>query len=356
MTSNVYPFGKGISYGGERIIGYLSEGLADLGHEVHLFARQGTIPPSNVKAFVPVEQMRPDRDVYYDSVHDYLLTTGVKPDVYNCAYFGEAWNKQVLDIAPVYVETVWNRWAHLPWQYKETGFNIVSYSKVLQSHFRQVGVETTMIHYGLPKDLYTFSDEFDNYVVWIGKIEGGKAPSLAIKIALAAGMKIVIMGPPYNTGTFWQEVAPYIDNKNVFWVRGVDDDMKGKIMSRAKCFISSNRDGWVEHAGIVNIESLACGTPILAFNRTTDPSAIWTDQIIRDSVEGFFLNYETSEDETFIIEKGVSLLNRIGSIDRKACRKRFEDMFTNTLAARRYTYLYAYIQTHGNVQSIEFPF
>lgn len=356
QTSNVYPFGGQQAYGGERIIGYLSEALAEMGHEVHLFAREGTVPPSNVKSFTPVPEIRNDCDVYLDAAKQFEAEHRINPDVYNCAYFGEGWKQEALTFAPIYAEIVWNRWAHVPWQLKSLGTNIVSYSKVLQNHFKGVGVDTTMIYYGLPKDLYKFSNEHDNYCVWIGKIEGGKAPSLAIKVALAAGLKIVIMGPPYNTGCFWSEVAPYIDNKNVFWVRGVDDETKGRIFQRAKCFISSNRDGWTEHAGIVNLESLACGTPILAFNRNADPSAIWVDKIIREGEDGFFLNYETSEDEAFIIEKGVELLNKINTINRRNCRDQFERRFTNTLAAKRFTYFYEHIAQYGNVLSLEIPF
>jgi len=356
FTNNVFPVGPGIAYGGERVCYYLAEALAHLRHEIYFFSREGSSPPSNVKDYISVPEMCNERDVYLDAAKEYQDKNKIDFDWYQCNYFGEGWKEEALTFAPHYSELTWNRWCHVAWQLKQTPYNVISYSKVLQSHFREVGVETTMIHYGLPKDLYKFSDKHDGYAVFIGKIEGGKAPSLAIKVALAAGLKIVIMGPPYNTGTFWQEVAPYIDNVNVFWVRGVDDEMKGKIMRQAKVFISSNRDGWTEHAGIVNLESLACGTPILAFNRISRPSAIWTDEIIHDGIEGFFLNYETSEDEAYIIEEGVSLLNRVINIDRGACREQFEKHFTNTLAAQRYTFLYEHILKHGNVASLEIPF
>lgn len=356
FTSNVHPFGPGMSYGGERIIGYLAEELARLGHEIHLFAREGTIPPIGIKSFTPVLEMNNETDVYFDAVTEFKRENNIEFDWYQCNYFGESWKREALSICPHYAELVWNRWCHVAWQLKETPVNVVSYSRVLQQHFRFVGVETTMIHYGLPIDLYEFSNEHDGYAVWIGKIEGGKAPSLAIKLALAAGLKIVIMGPPYNTGCFWEEVAPYIDNKNVFWVRGVDDEMKGKIMRRAKVFISSNKNGWTEHAGIVNIESLACGTPILAFNRTLDPSAISVDKMIIDGEHGFFLNYEDSNDVEEILDKGVPLLNKIVNIDRKMCREQFEKRFTSNLMAKRWEYFYDYICEHGNVMSIEIPF
>ena len=356
FTGNVFPWGPGHAYGGERILGYLSEALIKLGHELYIFATEGTIPAKGAKDFVPVQPMRNDTDVYFDVVKEYIKRTGVHFDIYHTNYFGEGWNPETLTIADHPVELVWNRWCHMAWQLKQTPYNVVSYSKVLQQDFFDVGVKTTMIHYGLPKDLYQFSPDHDGYAVWIGKIEGGKRPDLAIKLALAAGLKIVIMGPPYNTTHFWQMVAPYIDGVNIFWVRGVDDEMKGKIMRRAKVFISSNDPSWTEHFGLVNIEALACGTPIIAFNRTNRPSAIMTDKIITDEKHGFYLNYESSDDDEAIIEKGIPLLNRVVGIERKACREQFEARFTSSLMAQRFSYLYDYISEHGNVKSLEIPF
>jgi glycosyltransferase involved in cell wall biosynthesis len=355
FTGNVFPFGRRSYYGGERILGYLAEELANLGHEIYLFAPRGSVPPHGVKDFIEVDWMKDKEDVYLDAVKAYSRRRGIYFDWYQCNYFG-AWDEEALTVAPYYSELVWNRWCHAGFQLKKDPFNVVSYSRLLQNLFLNIGMKTTMIHYGIPGDLYEFSNEHDNYAIWIGKIEGGKAPSLAIKLALAAGMKIIIMGPPYNTGCFWQEVAPFIDNKKVFWVRGVDDDMKGRIMRRAKVFISSNRNGWSEHAGIVNMESLACGTPILAFNRISDPSAIWTDNFIVDGEHGFFLHYTDSNNEEEVLEKGVPLLSKIDSIDRRACRKQFETKFTSELMAKRWDYFYNYIIINGNVDTIEIPF
>jgi len=217
-----------------------------------------------------------------------------------------------------------------------------------------MGMPTSMIYYGLPKELYQFSPDHDDYAVWIGKIEDGKAPKLAIELAKAAGLKIVIMGPPYNTNCFWNQVEPYIDNENVFWVRGVDDVMKQEIMSRAKVFISSNGNTWKEHFGIVNAESLAMGTPIIAFNRINQDCAIKVDQIIEDGKHGFFLDYHDSNDVDEIIEKGVPLLKRIDEINRQDCRDQFEDRFTVEIMADRYSRFYEKIKDGSRFESVEF--
>jgi glycosyltransferase involved in cell wall biosynthesis len=211
---------------------------------------------------------------------------------------------------------------------------------VLQEDFLDINVETTMIHYGLPKDLYSFQPEHDGYAVWIGKMEGGKAPKLAIELALAAGIKIVLMGPPYNTGCFWEQVAPYLDNPNVFWVRGVDDAQKYKIMSRAKVFIYSNDNTWKEHFGIVLAEALAMGVPVVGFNRINQDCAIVVDGIIHHGRHGYILHYKDSNDTKEILDKGVPYVQSIDRIDRKECREHFEKRFTAELMAKRYEWFY----------------
>jgi len=92
--------------------------------------------------------------------------------------------------------------------------------------------------------------------------------------------------------------------------------------------------------GIVNLESLAMGTPILAFNRINQDCAIVTDKIIEDGKHGFILNYYNSNNLSEILSVGVPLINRIHEIDPVDCREQFEKRFTADLMARRYELIY----------------
>lgn len=353
FTGNVFPFSREMFYGGERMLLYLAEGLSSLGHDIYVFAQRGTHVPS-AKDHIIVPPLENDRDVHYEAVKAYIEKTGVEFGIFQCNYFGNGWDPEVQERFN-YCEFPWCAWAHAPFQLKQKGFNIVSCSKVLQADFKASGVDTTVINYGIPEELYRFQPLPENYAVWIGKIEGGKAPRLAIELAKAVGLKIVIMGPPYNTGCFWEQVAPYLDNETVFWVRGVDDNQKYKIMSRAKVFISSNENSWKEHFGIVNIEALAMGVPILGFNRIGQDSAIVTDEIIHHGVHGFILNYHDSNNLQEILDKGAPLLQNIDQIDRKACREHFEKNFTSKLMALRYEWFYQQIVSGKKFDTAEVP-
>jgi glycosyltransferase involved in cell wall biosynthesis len=356
FTGNVFPFGEGIAYGGERILYYLIQELTKLGHEIYLFTVPGCKLPIGVVAdYIEINPAKGTEDTHFEAVQEYSAMNGIDFDVFHCNYFGDNWNINIIDNYP-YCELVWNMWCHLGFQHKQRTFNTVSYSICLQDDLRRHGCETTMIHYGIPEYAYQFNDSPSDYAVWIGKVEGGKYPKAAIELALAAKMKIVLMAPPYNFSTFDEQITPYLNHPDVLWLRGTDDFVKQKVFSNAKVFISSNDKTWKEHFGIVNIESLATGTPIIAFSREEHPCAIRTDEIIEDGVHGFFLDYPESADIDYLIQKGLPLLDKVDSIDRKECRNQFEKKFTSELMAKRWSWFYEQIITGGQINNIQVPF
>ena len=345
MTGNVYPFGDGLYYGGERVIHYLIKALSDR-HDIYLFSCRGTNVPE-VKEYVEVPVIC-EEDVHAKAIREYQHRTGIEFDVYHCNYFGEGFDQALLSDYN-YCELVWCNWSHV-------NQNVVSYSNLLQKDMKESGRPSSMIHYGIPEE-YPFSLEHDDYAVWIGKIEEGKGADLAIDIALRAGMRIVIMGNPYDVNYFTQKVAPRIDNDKVIWLRGVNDVIKSKVFQRAKAFISTNTTGWTEYFGIVNIESLAHGVPVIAFSSTQHPSAIAYDEIIEEADQGFFVHYnDTEQEREQLIDYSVARIAEIDKIDRMSCRRRFEEKFTSGLMASRWEYVYEQIQGGNKFEVLEIPF
>lgn len=354
MTGNSVPFGEGHAYGGERIIQYLSQELGKLGHEVYLFAQKGTNVPG-VKDYIPVAPIRNDMDVHYAEIKKYIDRTKIDFDVYQCNYFGDGWDREILDRFN-YCELTWCAWCHIGHQLKLVPYNTISYSNSLKKDFDECRMPTLRIYYGVPKDLYQCNPCKKDYICWIGKCEGGKAPGMAVKIAKAAGKKIVFMCPPYNTNTFWAEIAPHIDNVNVFWVRGVDDRMKMKIMSEAQCLLYTCSNSWREHFGIVFIEALAMGTPVVGMCRNGHENSLVLDNIIEDGKHGFVLRHNNSEDACEVIEKALPLIKQVESISPVDCREHFETHFAADLMAKRYEYLYNQIQNGRKIYKNEIHF
>ena len=349
LTGNVFPLGEGCHYGGERIIYYLIQELAKRGHEIYLFSCRGTnVPSEYIKDFVEVPVICAEEDVHFNAIREYQKRTGIEFDIYHCNAFGEGFDPRALSEYN-YCELVWCNWSHV----KQ---NIVSYSRLLQKDMAESGRPSTMIHYGIPSE-YPFSPVADDYVVWFGKIEGGKGADIAIDIAQEAKMKIVLMGPPYDPNYFQTKILPRIDNDRVFWLRGVDDRMKSKVLERAKAFISTNVTGWTEYFGIVNIEALAHGVPIIAFSAVNYPSAIAYDHIIDEGIHGHFVWYDNTErqrDE--LVQFSAECLNKIEKIDRYECRKRFEEEWTSAKMTDRWEWLYQQIQDGKKFERLEVPF
>jgi len=354
MTSNVFSISRTMSYGGERIIFYLIEALAHRGHDVYAFTREGSnfdgVP---IKAYIPVEPMNDKYDVHFKAACEYSDRTGINPDVYFCGYFGKG-DPQMFERWP-YAELIWCRWSHAGFEFQVPPFNIVSYSNLLHQDMLDSGIKTTMIHYGLPQDLYAFQPDKEDYVVWLGKAESGKAPWIAGELAKTTGTKLVYMCPPYNTGTMWDQVLPYVDNRQIFWVRGVDDKMKYEIMSKAKCLLYTNDSSWREHAGIIMLEAMAMGTPIIGMSMVQKPCSVETDKFVKDGVNGFVLHYK-SDNLAEILNEGIPLLQRIHEIDSAECRKQFDERFTADLMAKRYEWMFERVAKGERFGDARVPF
>lgn len=346
ITGNVFPFGPDKAYGGERVVGYLARGLKERGHHVVVFDRPQTELPSEwCSEFVPVPEANREGgcDPFPMAAARYEAAQGKKFDVFHCVYFGDRWDREVLTRWN-YAELVWCDWCHVANQTGQRPFNTVAYSHTLANDMRGSGRPVTVIHYGIPFADYIADDHHDGYLVWIGKIEGGKGAEWAMDVAKRAGRKLVMMGPPYNSGYFRESILPRL-GPNVLWLRGATDRIKAQVFRRAAAFLSSNVDGWREHFGIVNIEALASGCPIVAWSRRSHPSAVEQDKIVVPGLNGEILHYDSSSaDWQRVIETGAKLVDQVAGYDRRAIRAAAEPLWGHDVTARRWEWFYEQIQ------------
>lgn len=167
----------------------------------------------------------------------------------------------------------------------------------------------------------------DAPLVFLSRIESIKGADLAIAIARVAKRKLILAGNHATSGAeaeYWQrEIAPHLDDKSVRYVGPVNDAQKAELLRNAAALLVPVQ--WDEPFGIVFIEALACGTPVLSCPRGALP------EIVRDGHEGFL---------AASIDELVRAVARLPQIDRHACRRRVEEHFSIRVIADQYEALY----------------
>ena len=337
-----HPFGEGTYYGAECEIYYLIRELKEMGHECVVFSVEGC----NLPGFKFVELSKgwdDTKDIYKSAVMDWGDTYFDVIQSYQASGFIEwgFWKQQPYCLEPFF-------------QFHGFRENVIAYSKRLRALNED---QSTVIYFGLPMDLYPdFLEESDDYLVWIGRIDMGKAPDIAIEVAKRAKKRLILMGPAYHYPYFVEKIWPHVDDEQIIWLRAVDDEIKQKVMRKAKGFLSTNWAEYHEMFGITNIEALACGVPVIGWGHATLPSAINFEggEIITHGKHGFlnlYSDYSDAERERSI-DKAVEYVNAIDDISRHDCRQLFLDRFTARTMAEKHVAYWNIIRERGLVYDV----
>jgi glycosyltransferase involved in cell wall biosynthesis len=177
------------------------------------------------------------------------------------------------------------------------------------------------VQHGLPSDLFRPSYERGSYLAFLGRLTAEKGPEDAIRIARAAHMPLRIAAKiPRAAGVYFKkQLEPHIDGEKVQLVGEVDDAKKQPFLAEAAALLFPI--SWPEPFGLVMIEAMACGTPVIAYGSGSVP------EVVEDGVTGFIVENE---------EQAVLALNRLGRLDRSKIRARFEERFCANRMAREY--------------------
>ncbi len=177
------------------------------------------------------------------------------------------------------------------------------------------------IQHGLPVDLLRPSYEPGSYLAFLGRLTVEKGPEDAIRIAAATGksLRIAAKIPRAETAYFKKHLEPHLGSEKVELVGEVDDLRKQPFLAEAAALLFPI--SWPEPFGLVMIEAMACGTPVIAYRSGSVP------EVIEHGLTGFIVDSE---------EEAVAAVSRLGQLDRKAIRARFEERF----GARRMTLEY----------------
>ena len=177
------------------------------------------------------------------------------------------------------------------------------------------------VHHGLPSSLFSPSYGHGSYLAFLGLLTVEKGPEDAIRIAEAAGMPLRIAAkiPRAETAYFKRQLQPHIDGERVTLVGEVDDAKKQPFLAGAAALLFPI--DWPEPFGLVMIEAMACGTPVIAYRSGSVP------EVIEHGVTGFIVDGE---------EDAVRAVRELSRLDRRAIRARFEERFTAVRMAREY--------------------
>lgn len=320
-------------YGGtERVVAHLTDALVDLGHDVTLFAsaeaqtRARLVPvrdqairldpatlKSDLAAHISMLSEVLDQADRFDVIHFHT-------DMIHFPFFGRWADKTVttlhgrLDLKDL--PEVYARWPQ---------FGLVSISDDQRRPLPHASWRAT-VHHGMPGDLYGFSPKARGYLAFLGRISPEKRPDRAIEIATRLNKPLLIAAKiDAADKVYWDTVIePLVrDNPLVEFVGEIGDAEKSAFLGGAEALLFPI--DWPEPFGLVMIEAMACGTPVVAFACGSTP------EIIEDGVTGFLVR---------TMDQAVEAARLATQLDRKAVRARFELRFSATAMARRYLDVY----------------
>ena len=318
-------------YGGtERIVSYLTEELVRLGHDVTLFASGDSITSAEltpcctrglrldptVRDIIPhfmlmIDKVR-ERAEQFDILHFHL-------DLFHFPLFRSLAARTLTtlhgrqDLSDL--KLFYNRFGEMP---------LISISNDQRKPLRHANFVGT-IHHGIPADLHRPTFAHGGYLAFLGRISPEKRPDRAIRIACAAGIpvKIAAKVDKVDEDYFRNDILPFIDGPGVEFVGEINEREKTKFLGEATALLFPV--DWPEPFGLVMIEAMACGTPVLAFRCGSIP------EIVEDGITGKVVNSEV---------EAIAALPEILSYDRRVVRRRFEERFTATRMATDYVSIY----------------
>jgi glycosyltransferase involved in cell wall biosynthesis len=320
-------------YGGtERVVSWLTEELVHLGHEVTLFASGDSETSARLVPACPRALWR-DPDVRETLPHHVRLMELVFRDAsrFDVIHFHTDYlHFPLLRLHPCASVTTLHGLVHpndlgpLLAEYHEVP--LVSISDDQRRPVPGANWRAT-VHHGLPRDSFTYRDQAGSYLVYLGRMSPEKRVDRAIEIATRSRMHLKIAAKiyPEERRYFDQTLAPLIAGAGglVELVGEVGHHEKGELLGNAAAFLFPIE--WPEPFGLVMIESLACGTPVIAWRRGSVP------EVVADGVTGFVVDS---------IEQAVRGVESLGTLRRSDCRRAFEERFVATRMAKNYLEVY----------------
>jgi glycosyltransferase involved in cell wall biosynthesis len=326
-------------YGGtERVVYFIVEELVRLGHTVTLYAVRGSKTSGQLiecwhqtlreeGVGTGVEETRG----YYTAQLKLALSGIATHDIVHIHHGTYAYHPAVLEAIRT-VPIVWTDHNAVhndgkPAIFKSLAKLGIGTTALSDSHKNTVPDANWLatIHHGLPVNLLTPARVTPSYLGFLGRIAPEKGVTTAVRIAEAAGfeLKVAAKIDKADQAYYEEEVEALFETSNVDFIGEISEKEKGPFLSGAIALIFPIC--WLEPFGLVMIEALACGCPVIAFRQGSVP------EIVEDGLTGFVVDTE---------EEAIGALQYVGTLDRKRIRQRFEERFTSTIMAKKYVDVY----------------
>lgn len=319
-------------YGGtERVVAHLTDALVQLGHDVTLFASAearttATLAPVRDQAIrLDPAPLKSDlaahlsqlaevraRAAEFDVIHFHtdMIQFPMFEDMAQRTLTTLHGRLDLKDLPEVY-----RRWPQFP---------LVSISDSQRRPLPGANWAAT-VHHGMCADVYRFSPHGQGYLAFLGRISPEKRPDRAIAIATAAGRPLQIAAKidKADRAYFEDEIEPLLSNPLVSFVGEIGDGQKSAFLGGADALLFPI--DWPEPFGLVMIEAMACGTPVIAWDNGSVP------EVVEHGLTGFIVRSEA---------EAARAVARLPTLSRRAVRDRFEERFSAVAMAARYLEIY----------------
>ena len=318
-------------YGGtERVVSYLTEELVKQGHDVTLFASGDSITNARLEAITD-EALRLKTGNTEPMAQHFIMLNRINKmaHMFDIIHFHIdmlhfAQHQYMLTPS---VTTMHGRLdlQHLPVVFDEfSEVPVISISNSQRIPIPKANWQAT-VYNGVPMENYTFNSQPGDYLAFVGRISPEKGVERAIHIAMNVGMKLYIAAKidKVDQEYYQNKIKPMLDHPLVEYIGEIDEREKNTFLGGA--YATLFPIDWPEPFGLVMIESMACGTPVIAFNRGS------VAEVMLHGETGFIVNS---------LDEAIDAVEKVETISRQCCRYIFEKRFSSKQMAVNYLQSY----------------